>query len=153
MRLLNQLNSLFNRRERWTLAILSVALVLRAGVEMVGVSSIAPFMSVVADPSIIEHNEWLRWVYSSLGFTSTTDFLTALGLGVVVVLSLANALSALTLWAMLRFSWGMHHQLSDRLFRGYLAQPYSFFVQRNSASLNKTILTEVQSVIQGILIP
>src|SRR5688572_17820598 len=104
---------------------------------MVGVSSIAPFMSVVADPSVVQRNAWLKWTYDALGFTSMTAFLTALGLAVVAVLAVSNAFSAVALWAMLRFSWSTHHRLSCRLFRGYLAQPYSFFVQRNSASLNK----------------
>ena len=151
--LFRQLNSLFNRRERGQLAILSVALVVRAGVEMVGVGSIAPFMSVVADPSVVQSNEWLRAAYEAFGFTSTTAFLTALGVAVVVVLAVANTFSALALWGMLRFSYGMHHRLSNRLLRGYLAQPYSFFVERNSAAFSKTILTEVMQVIQGVMTP
>jgi len=151
--LLRQLNSLFNRRERWQLAILAVALIVRAGVEMIGVGSIAPFMSVVADPSVVQDNQWLRWAYEAFGFTSNTAFLTALGVTVVVVLAVANTFSALALWGMLRFSYGMHHRLSNRLLRGYLAQPYSFFVERNSAAFSKTILSEVQQVIQGVLTP
>ena len=153
MQLYRQLNSLFNRRERWQLGILAVALIVRAGVEMVGVGSIAPFMSVVADPSGVQENQWLRWAYEAFGFTSTTAFLTALGMAVVVVLAVSNAFSALALWGMLRFSYGMHHRLSNRLFRSYLAQPYSFFVERNSASFSKTILTEVMQVIQGVMTP
>ena len=151
--LFRQLNSLFNRRERWQLAILAVALIVRAGVEMVGVGSIAPFMSVVADPSAIERNKWLHTAYDAFGFTSPTAFLTALGVAVVVVLAVSNSFSALSLWGMLRFSYGMHHRLSNRLLRGYLAQPYSFFVERNSAGFSKTILSEVQQVIQGVLTP
>ncbi|MEP0548674.1 MAG: ABC transporter ATP-binding protein [Rhodothermales bacterium] len=151
--LFRQLSSLFNRRERGQLAILAVALVVRAGVEMVGVGSIAPFMSVVADPSVVQSNDWLRAAYEAFGFTSTTAFLAALGVAVVVVLAVSNAFSALALWGMLRFSWGTHHRLSNRLLRGYLAQPYSFFVERNSAAFSKTILTEVQQVITGVLTP
>ena len=151
--LFRQLNSLFNRRERGQLAILAVALVVRACVEMVGVGSIAPFMSVVADPSVVQSNAWLRAAYEAFGFTSTTAFLTALGVAVVVVLAVANTFSALALWGMLRFSYGMHHRLSNRLLRGYLAQPYSFFVERNSAGFSKTILTEVMQVIQGVMTP
>ena len=151
--LFRQLNSLFNRRERGQLVILSVALIVRACVEMVGVGSIAPFMSVVADPSVVQSNDWLRVAYEAFGFTSTTAFLTALGVAVVVVLAVANTFSALALWGMLRFSYGMHHRLSNRLLRGYLAQPYSFFVERNSAGFSKTILTEVMQVIQGVMTP
>ena len=151
--LFRQLNSLFNRRERGQLTILAIALVVRAGVEMVGVGSIAPFMSVVADPSVMQSNAWLRGAYEMFGFTSSTAFLTALGVAVIVVLAVANTFSALALWGMLRFSYGMHHRLSNRLLRGYLAQPYSFFVERNSASFSKTILTEVMQVIQGVMTP
>jgi ABC-type multidrug transport system fused ATPase/permease subunit len=151
--LFRQLNSLFNRRERGQLAILAVALIVRAGVEMIGVGSIAPFMSVVADPSVVQSNEWLRAAYEAFSFTSTTAFLTALGVTVVAVLAVANSFSALALWGMLRFSYGSLHRLSNRMLRGYLAQPYSFFVERNSASFSKTILTEVGQVITGVLTP
>lgn len=151
--LIRQLNSVFNRRERGQLAILAVALVVRAGFEMIGVASIAPFMSVVADPSVVQTNEWLRMAYEAIGFTSVTTFLTALGVAVVGVLAVSNTFSALALWGMLRFSYGMHHRLSNRLLRGYLAQPYSFFVERNSAGFSKTILSEVGQVIQGVMTP
>lgn len=153
MNVLRQLNSLFNCRERWQLAVLMVALIVRAGIQLVGVGSIAPFMSVVGDPAIVQENEWLRWAYEGLGFESTSSFLVALGAAVVIVLAASNAFSALTTWGMLRFSWGMHHRLAKRLLKGYLAQPYAFFVQRNSAGLNKTILSEVQSVVNGVLSP
>ncbi|OZC03436.1 ABC transporter ATP-binding protein [Rubricoccus marinus] len=153
MQIIQQLYKLFNRRERLQLSVLLVGLIVRACIEMVGVGSIAPFMSVVADPSVVETNEWLRKAYVGFGFESTTSFLIALGLAVVAVLAISNAISALTIWAMLRFSWGMHHRLSLRLLKGYLSQPYSFFVQRNSAQFNNSILSEVQTVMNGVLSP
>lgn len=150
---LRQFNSLFNRRERWQLVILSVALVIRAGVEMVGVASIMPFMSVVADPGLVQTNAYLANVYEWLGFESVTAFTTALGVAVVVFLVVANAFSALTVYGMTRFSWSMHHRLATRLLKGYLAMPYSFFTQRNSSSFNKTLLNECQEVIRGVMDP
>src|SRR5690625_60353 len=128
-KLFRQLNSLFNRRERWQLAILSVALVIRAAVEMVGVASIMPFMSVVAEPEMVQTNPYLNAVYEALGFTSVTGFITALGVAVVVFLVLANGFSALAVYGMTRFSWGMHHRLAMRLLTGYLRMPYGFFVR------------------------
>ena len=153
MDLLRKLASLLNRRERWQLGALGVALLVRAVVAVVGVGSIAPFMSVVGDPSVVDSNVWLNLAYQGLGFESMTAFLVALGVGVVIILAVSNAISAVTVWAMLRFSWGMHHRLSLRLLRGYLAQPYAFFVERNSAQFNKTILSEVQTAVNGVLAP
>lgn len=147
------LYNLFDSRERFRLLILSLTLVLRAIVEMIGVGSIAPFMSVVADPSIIKTNRWLSMAYSTIGFESVTSFLVMTGIAVIVVLAVSNAVSALSIWAMLRFSWGMHHRLSVRLLKGYLSQPYPFFTDRNSAQFNNSILSEVQTVINGVMTP
>ncbi|MBA4155850.1 MAG: ABC transporter ATP-binding protein [Gemmatimonadetes bacterium] len=144
---------LLYRRERWQLGMLAVALVVRAGVEMVGVASIMPFMSVVADPGIIQRDARLAAAYEALGFTSETTFLTALGVAVVAMLAVANSTGALVHYASLRFSWGLYHRLSVRVLRGYLSQPYGFFVQRNSAKLNKTLLSEVKVVVTGVLSP
>lgn len=153
MQLLRQLNNLFNRRERWQLAILSVALIVRAGVEMVGVASIMPFMSVVADPEMIQTNPYLRTAYEMLGFDSTNAFVMALGIAVVVFLVAANGFSALTVYGMTHFSWRMHHRLAMRLLTGYLRMPYAFFTERNSASFNKTLLNECQEVVRGVMEP
>ena len=151
--LTRDLYSLFDPRERRHLALLFAALVARAALGTVGVASIAPFMSVVADPSVVETNAWLGSVYATLGFTSITSFLMALGVTVAVLLAVTNALNALTQWALFRFSWGAHHRLSVRLLDSYLHQPYEFFMERNSADLNKVMLSETQSVINGVLTP
>src|SRR5690606_39123522 len=137
LRLASQVLSLLNRRQRKQAGFLLGALVVRAAVELVGVAGIAPFMSIVADPSIIQRNGVLRWCFEQGEFVSETSFLIAVGAGVVIVLALSNGVSALSTWAMYRFVWGVNHELSNRLLRGYLAQPYSFFVQRNSATLHK----------------
>lgn len=151
--LFRQMWGLFNRRERWQLGVLASAQTVRAFVELVGVASIMPFMSVVADPDLVHTNPYLFRVYEALGFTSVHSFLIALGVAVIVMLALSNGVSALAQYGLHRFSWGMHHRLSVRLLSGYLAQPYSFFTSKNSASLNKTLLNECQQVIREVMIP
>ncbi len=51
--LIRKVYGLFDERERWQLTLLAVALVIRAGVETVGVASIAPFMSVVEGKRVV----------------------------------------------------------------------------------------------------
>ncbi len=148
-----QLLSLIDRAQRWKLAALMVGLVVRAGVEVVGIGSIAPFMSVAADPDTIRSNEWLLRAYEWGGFESDSGFLLALGLGVIAFLALSNAVGALTTWGLLRFTWGIHHRLAMTLYRAYLAQPYMHFTERNSASFSKTVLSEVTDAVKGVLAP
>jgi ATP-binding cassette, subfamily B, bacterial PglK len=153
MDLLSQLWGLFNRRERWQVSALFVAMMIRAAVTTVGVASIMPFMSVVAEPEKARTNPYLAWAFDWFGFSDVNVFMMALGLAVIGTILISNGVSALTTYGMVRFNWGMCHRLSMRLLEGYLRQPYSFFVQRNSASLHKTLLSEINVVIISVVKP
>jgi ATP-binding cassette subfamily C protein len=135
--------ALLSRRERLHLGLLSVAVLVMAFLEMLSVASVLPFLSVAADPSKIHTNPWLSWVYQGLGFASTHTFLLALAGAALGALVLSNVWIATTRWAEIRFVRGRNHGFSVRLLRRYLAQPYVFFLRRNSADLAKNILSEV----------
>jgi ATP-binding cassette, subfamily B, bacterial PglK len=152
-RLIRQLISLLTRRQRIQAMLLLGAMIVRAVVELVGVVSIVPFMSIVADPAVIQRNPYLRWLFETGGFTSEAAFLTFVGFAVIATLALSNTISAATTWTTRRFVAGVNHQLAVHLLRGYLGRPYGFFVQRNSASLHKNILGEVGTTVNGILMP
>ena len=45
------------------------------------------------------------------------------------------------------------HRISSRLLSSYLKQPYSFFLNRHSGELSKTILSEVDHFVASVLRP
>ena len=45
------------------------------------------------------------------------------------------------------------YSIAKRLMEGYLHQPYSWFLNRNSADLGKSILSEVGEVVSGGIKP
>ena len=52
-----------------------IALVFLVGlIEMIGVSSILPFVAMLSSPSLIKENDILHFVYDTLGFTEQLDF-------------------------------------------------------------------------------
>lgn len=153
LKIIRQVSALLVGEQRRKLVIVAAMLVVRAGAELIGIASIMPFMGVVADSSTIHTNPYLSWAYTQFGFTTDTSFIMAFGVAVVIFLVLANAFSALTVYATTRFSWSLHHELSTRLLVSYLAQPYDFFVQRNSASFSKSILSECQEVVRSLILP
>jgi ABC-type multidrug transport system fused ATPase/permease subunit len=123
-----------------------------AVLETTGVASILPFMQVVANPSLVEENHWLAMVYERFDFTSNESFLVFLGIVLLVLIALTNGFSAFTNWLMYRFAWGQNHRLSMRLLGIYLDRPYAYFLNQNTAQLSKNILSEVQTVIQGVML-
>jgi ATP-binding cassette subfamily C protein len=112
-----------------------------------------PFLSVAADPGMIQQNEYLLWAYETFGFADTNTFLIALGLAALVAMVVSNAFIILTTWALYRYAWGRNHTLSRRLLRSYLHRPYEYFLTRNSSELGKNILEEVKEIVNEMLIP
>jgi ABC-type multidrug transport system fused ATPase/permease subunit len=144
--------ALLGPTERRQLVLLVPAVVLMAVLETAGVASIVPFLGLLSDPEIINRNVWLRSAYDIGGFASRDSFFFVVGLGVLGLVTVGNSVSALTTWALLRFSWMRSHTLSTRLLRSYLRQPYTFFLGKNSSELGKNLLAEVQSVVGGVMI-
>jgi len=123
-----------------------------AGLEVVSVASIMPFLSVAADPASVQENVYLSWVYETLGFTDTNSFLIALGLAALVAMVVSNAFIIFTTWALYRYAWDRNHTLSYRLLKSYLNRPYEYFLTRNSSELGKNILEEVKEVVNEMLV-
>ena len=121
--------------------------------ETFGIASVLPFMAVLSQPERIETTPKLAAVYDALGFASPQHFLIFLGLGSFVFVLMGVFTHILSLYSIARFSNMRSYTLSSRLLRGYLHQPYSWFLNRHSADLGKTILNEVNSVVTHTMIP
>ncbi len=144
---------LLSPQERRRAYLLLGMILIMALLDVVGVASIMPFMAVLADPGVVQTNAYLAAAYRALGFTATEPFLFFLGVLVFAALVLSIAFKAITTWALTYFTQMRNYSLSMRLVRGYLHQPYEWFLNRHSADLGKNVLVEVQQVIVGALIP
>ena len=120
---------------------------------MVGVASIMPFMTVAANPDVVETNWYLGLAYELLGYSNVTRFLYFLGVLVFIALMISISFKALTNYMLVRFTEICSYSLSRKLMAGYLSQPYDWFLNRNSADLGKTILSEAEQVIRGAVSP
>ncbi|MBI5329740.1 MAG: ABC transporter ATP-binding protein [Betaproteobacteria bacterium] len=124
-----------------------------AMLDVVGVASIMPFMVVLANPHFVETNTLLASVYTGMGFSDVQHYLIFLGVVVFVALVASLIFKAITTYAQFRFALMREYSIGRRLVEGYLHQPYTWFLNRHSAELGKTILSEVNSLISGALLP
>jgi len=121
--------------------------------EVVGVASVLPFLSVLANPSLIESNEFLNFLYKVSGISTVENFLFFLGSGAVVIIITAAVVRTIGQYALTRFAQMRRHSLASKLLTHYLSQPYSYFLNRHSSDLSKIILSEVDQVINGVFQP
>ncbi|MDB2679252.1 ABC transporter ATP-binding protein/permease [Candidatus Pelagibacter bacterium] len=143
-------------QERKHTGFLLVMILIMALLDTIGVASILPLIAVLSNPSLIETNMILNKIFqasSIFGVETNQQFLFFLGLLIFVVLVTSLAFKAFTSYLQVRFIEMRLYSVGKRLIEGYLQQPYSWFLNRNSADLGKTILSEVSTVIAGGLGP
>lgn len=153
MKHIKRLLAILTKNERRKLIFVLFGVILMGLLEVVGVGSIMPFLSVASDPSIIHENTYLKWGYNTFGFENDRDFLISLGIAVIAFLFISNLSRAIVAYINKRYTAGRQHSLSYRLLTWYVNQPYSYFLNQNSSELTKNVLTEVGMVIRKVLMP
>ena len=147
---------LLNPQERYRAGLLLIIMIIMALVDMIGVASILPFIAVLTNPDIIETNIILKKMFQALnifGVENNQQFTFVLGILVLLLLITSLVFKALGTYVQARFVQMREYSIAKRLIEGYLHQPYSWFLNRNSADLGKTILSEVSVIIGNGLRP
>jgi ABC-type multidrug transport system fused ATPase/permease subunit len=149
MRPLEQLWSILSaatRREAvQLLCIMAVGMVL----ETAGVGVIVPVLALVSDPSRVEHMPALQPVVRLLGSPSPATFVAYTLIGLIVFYAVKSAFLAFGTWRMASFGASVQSDVSQRLYETYLAKPWTFHLQRNSALLIHNVTQEVSMLNNG----
>ncbi|WP_374375221.1 ABC transporter ATP-binding protein [Tabrizicola sp.] len=138
------------RRNFWWLA---VVMLLVAAAEIAGFSAVLMLLNIISAPEKIQTNSTLSFVYTRLGFTSDFQFQVVLALSVLGVVVCGLAIKAVGTNAMTRYSMMRGYTISSRLLSAYLRHPYPWFLQHNSAELEKNVLNEVDGLVARVITP
>lgn len=103
------------------------------------------------DPDILTRYTWIEQVTSALGIYSRQGAVIAAGVLTICVLALGNAVTAANLWAQTRYIAKARQTLSAELFSGFMRLPYSFHLERDTASLSRVLGSDVESALGGFL--
>lgn len=152
-RLIRRTCGLLTGHEKRQLGLLIVLMVVQACLEVISIGSILPFIALLERPEAIHTTWFTQQAYESLGFTSDRSFLIFTGVCVLGLFVVVNAVNTLSLCAQAHFSWMRSFSISRRLLMSYLSQPYTFFLNRNSADFTRNIYQEVRQVIVGLILP
>ena len=156
MNRIKKIFSILTPRERRNAGLLFVMILMMALLDMIGVASILPFMAVLTNPEIIETNIILRKMFQASGIfkiETREQFIFGLGILVFILLVVSLFFKALTTYVQVRFVQMREYSIGRRLVESYLKQPYDWFLNRHSADIGKTILSEVSMVIGNAINP
>lgn len=156
---MNYIKKIFNlltSEEKKKSFFLLILILIMAILDMAGVASILPFITILGSPELVESNIVLSELFEfskKIGVSTIKEFTFVLGIFVFFILIISLSVRGLTQYAQIRFALMREYTLSRRLIEGYLHQPYSFFLKENSADFAKNILSEVREVIEKTILP
>jgi ABC-type multidrug transport system fused ATPase/permease subunit len=151
--MIRQLFSLLSPRQVKQFYILQVLVVVMAFTELLGIASIAPFMALVGDMSIIETNSFLAELYRLSGLTDPLDFVFYAGVLVLLALTFSTLVSMFTVWKLALYGASVGIEIADRLYAYYMQEDWQFHASGSSAQLTKQVSTEAMRITGGIIQP
>tara|TARA_B110000114_G_C15084749_1_gene395617 strand:- start:140 stop:1903 length:1764 start_codon:yes stop_codon:yes gene_type:complete len=139
-----------NKKQKNKFIILQIIVILNSFLEILGVVSIIPFMSVISDRDIIFENDMLSNVYLFFNFTDVNKFIFFLGF-VVFFFILVSTISSITTTVLLaNFANQISAELSNRLFKHYIDQKWIYHLSTSSSLILNNLYNECSRVSGGI---
>ena len=148
--MLTRIYSLLDPVERRRLLLLAPLVLVSAGMEIVGVSAVIPFVTLLAEPQAVFDLPVVGPLVRASGIEDPRTLLRSAGLTLAVAVIVMNGIVVLTRYRQYRFSMGLIASMSTRLLRHYLAQPYVFTLTRNTGGLTNLVVVEVERLSQGV---
>ena len=153
LKVIKQLFVLLTDKQLKQFYILQVLVVIMAFTELLGIASIAPFMALVGDISILETNGIFAQLYKMSGLNNPMDFLFYTGVIVLVMLAFSTVISMFTTWRLSIFGARIGTEIADRLYSYYMQQSWQFHASGSSAQLTKQVSTEAARISSQIVQP
>ena len=121
--------------------------------QVIGVTSIFPFLALAADPERIRHSQFGTRFLSLFPPMENRQLLLVAGIIAIAGLLASNAVNLLAEYGRTRYAQNFAHWLRVRLLRQMASQPYVYFLQRNTGDLLKKVLGDATNYTVGVLLP
>lgn len=152
--LLFKIYKLLDSRQKRTWILLLFLMVLSSLFEALGIGILFPVLLLLSDSSS-DSSRWLREIVATwTGITNPATLVLAVLWGFAFFSVIKSFFVVWVAWCQSKFVADLQMSLSTRLYRGYLREPWSFHLRRNSAELIRNVTSEsfqVAVAVQSIL--
>jgi ATP-binding cassette, subfamily B, bacterial PglK len=140
-----------SRRRQFALLVL--LMVFASFAEALSIGAVLPFLGALTQPALVFARPAGQAFASLFGLESADQLLLPLTVLFCLATLLAATTRVLLLWVSTRLSFAFGSDLSHKVYRNTLHQPYSRHIERNSSEVINAIWTKVSEVIFFVLLP
>lgn len=132
---------------------LAFAMLIGGALEAVGIGAILPLISIMGQPDWLERHGDIALFVSCVGVTGHVQFIILCSIGLIILYLIKNVYLAWQLRMQINFAMQNQILYAAELFKSYLAKPYMFHVNHNTAILMRNVSGGATNAFSGILIP
>tara|TARA_B110001450_G_scaffold218812_2_gene213484 strand:- start:5032 stop:6837 length:1806 start_codon:yes stop_codon:yes gene_type:complete len=143
---------LTQRRQRQFGLLMGLMLV-SAVAEVVSLGAVLPFLGILVAPDIVFNHPFVADVALAWGVTSADQLVLPLTVAFSAAALIAGSIRILLLWVTTRFAFATGADLSIKVYRRTLYQPYWVHMTRNSSEVISGITNKVNGVVNGVVLP
>ena len=153
MKSVRRILDLLGSGRRGSLFLLLALMFIGMLLETASIGLFIPALALMTEPDIGAKYPMVNPLLDWLGNPDTTILVTWGLMLLIVVYVFKNLFLGFLAWWQARFVFDVQAALSQKLFDGYLRQPYAFHLQRNSAELIRNVTGEVLQFTVRTLLP
>jgi len=151
LQILKKLNLLLDGKQKRTMLGLIVLMVIGAALQTAGVGMILPVVSLVMDREALHKEGLLNDLFVMIGGGSETRFTIMIMVALILVFIVKNAFLYFQQKATFAFVYTNQFRTSERMMKNYLRRGYEFYLNADTAVVQRSITSDVNNMYALIL--
>ncbi len=151
LKILKKLNVLLDKKQKNTMGLLLVMMIIGALLEACSIGLVIPVIQVVTDEEAYDKYPLIRWTYDALGMQSIRQFTLLSMLALILLFVVKNLYLYVQQKSMYRFVYTNQFRTSERMMKNYLRKGYEFYLNADTAVIQRNITSDVNNMYALIL--
>ena len=142
---------LLDRKQKSTMVGIVFMMLIGAILEALGISVVVPIVQIVMDEQVLENPGLVKSIYDFFNMKSQTQFTLVILGAMAVIFAVKNIYLYIQQKVLCHFVYTNQFRTSQRMMRNYLHKNYEFFLNADTAVVQRTITSDVNNMYALIL--
>ena len=151
IKILKKMNLLLDKKQKRFMIVLVFMMLIGAILETASISIVIPVVSLVMDPDAVTNNELVASLYGALGMKSPRNFTVLVMCSMIAAFVLKNLFLYFQQKVLYNFVYTNQFRTSERMMKNYLRRSYEFFLNADTAVIQRSITSDVNNMYALVL--
>lgn len=151
LQIYKKMMKLLDKKQKRTMVGIVFMMLIGAILEALGISVVVPIVQVVLDENILEKPGLVRTIYELLGMKSQKQFTLVILGAMAAIFAIKNIYLYIQQKVLCHFVYTNQFRTSQRMMRNYLHKDYEFFLNADTAVVQRTITSDVNNMYALVL--